>query len=94
MGYIIALAVFAFLAFFIFYRDRQYLKKNLKDVMSVEVKKMVNLPTGDEIFPQRVDSQPSSTLAKKASQRILVEINQIPVVQSDKTHVESKDGFA
>lgn len=56
---------------FLFYRDRQYLNKNAKDVVSDEMKKILNVPTKDDTFAKNLQ-EPKS---ERTSQKILKEFN-------------------
>lgn len=53
-------------------RERRYLKKNIKDVVNDDIKKLLNIPTNDALFPKSLEQKPQKP---KASTKILHEIN-------------------
>ena len=54
----------------LFVRDRQYLKKSLKDVVSEDTKKFLNIRTKDATFEQKLKN-----IETKLSKKILDELN-------------------
>lgn len=65
---LIALTVVAFMI----RRERRYLKKSIKDVANDDIKKLLNIPTNDAVFPKSLKEKPQKP---KASIKILHHIN-------------------
>lgn len=55
-----------------FYRDRRYLKKKLRDVVSEDMKPLLNIPTPENGFSEQLTQKQKD---KKASQKILEDMN-------------------
>lgn len=55
-----------------FYRDRNYLKKELREVVSEDMKPILNIPTDKSEFPGQLLQKQGS---KKASRKILEDMN-------------------
>ena len=69
MVFIILVILFG--ASWLFYRDRRYLKTNLRDTVSTEMKSLLNIPTGQEKFPHELHQKQTQ---KKMSRQILENI--------------------
>ena len=68
------LTVFAcVIVFLLVRRDRTYLKKETRDIVSEEMKKRLNIPTKDDQFFERLKKDEK---AKKASEKLMREMNQ------------------
>lgn len=55
-----------------FYRDRRYLKKKLRDVVSEDMKPLLNIPTEKSEFSGQLTQKQKD---KKTSQKILEDMN-------------------
>lgn len=68
--YLIFITIFCLvIVIWLFKRDRQYRQKNIEDVVSNDLKKDLNLPTKDDLFPselkKRTDKEsPSKEILK------------------------------
>jgi hypothetical protein len=68
----LVILIFLGVAGYFFWRDRRYLKKNIRDVAPDELKKFLNLPHPDAKFQQHL---PSEAPKPRASRRILDGMN-------------------
>lgn len=58
--------------FFLVRRDRLYLKKETRDVVSIEMKKRLNIPVGTDEFPKEFAKKDYS---KTTSAKVMREMN-------------------
>jgi hypothetical protein len=61
-----------FVASWFFYRDRRYLKKKLREVISEDMKPLLNIPTEENGFSEQLTQKQKD---KKASRKILEDMN-------------------
>ena len=64
--------VLLFVAGWFFFRDRRYLKKKLRDVVSEDMKPILNIPTEENVFSEQLTQKQKD---KKASRKILEDMN-------------------
>lgn len=72
MTLFIALSLMFLFVFYFVTKDRRYLKKSTRDVVSEDVKKLLNIPTKSDEFPNKVLQKMPKT---SASTRLLAELN-------------------
>lgn len=72
MEFVFLLVLGSVVTLFILRKDRLYRKKPLKEVLSENVRKEVNLPTEDDEFPQKFSKKQikQESLSKKILQSI------------------------
>ena len=57
--------IILFLIGWIIYKDRRYLKKNTRDVVSDDMKKILNIPMPDDKFNEDIQRHTSKASASK-----------------------------
>lgn len=70
---IIISALTVFLLVWLYLKDRRFLKKRVRDILSEEMRKSVNLPTSQDEFPKNLNEVQQKKLA---SQEILKKMNE------------------
>lgn len=64
-----ALTIFLLVGFYL--KDRRFLKKRVRDILSEEMRKSVNLPTGYDEFPKNLSEvQQKKTTSKKILEKM------------------------
>ena len=62
-----------FLLVWLYLKDRRFLKKRTRDILSEEMRKSVNLPTSQDEFPKNLNEVQQK---KRTSQEILKKMNE------------------
>lgn len=62
-----------FLLIWWYLKDRRFLKKRVRDILSEEMRKAVNLPTAQDEFPKNLNDVQQK---KRTSQEILKKMNE------------------
>lgn len=62
-----------FLLVWLYLKDRRFLKKRVRDILSEEMRKAVNLPTSLDEFPKNLNEVQQK---KRTSQEILKKMNE------------------
>lgn len=70
---IIISALTIFLLVWLYLKDRRFLKKSVRDILSEEMRKSVNLPTSQDEFPKNLNEVQQK---KRTSQEILEKMNE------------------
>ena len=70
---IIISALAIFLLMWLYLKDRRFLKKRVREILSEEMRKSVNLPTSLDEFPKNLNAIQEK---KSASKKILEKMNE------------------
>lgn len=61
------------IALWLFLKDRRFFRKDLKENLNLEMKKILNIPTSGDSFPKDLGTRSKT---KQPSQKILEDLNQ------------------
>ncbi len=73
MTLVIFILILIGISLYVFLKDRRFLNKNLKDNLSDELKRGLNISTNEDSFSKDLEMRRNT---KQASQKILEEMNQ------------------
>lgn len=61
------------IALWLFLKDHRFSRKDLKENLNLEMKKILNIPTSEDSFPEDLETRSKT---KQPSQKILEDMNQ------------------